>query len=392
MNYQDRWLLPVGITEALPDEAAVLETLRRHFIDLFERWGYRLVIPPMIEYLESLLPPESGRNLELQTFKLTDQVNGRTLGIRADMTPQVARIDAHHLHTDAPSRLCYLGTVLHSRPNALASSRAPMQMGAELYGYSGIAADAEIIRLMLAMLSEISLRDFCVDIGHVGIYQSLVEAAQLTSAQQNSLLVAVKRKAPQEVKLELEQSAVAHDLRDLFLILLELHGDAKVLSEARVRLSRAPLGVRRALDELETLYEKLPVSDSYTCHFDLAESRGYRYHNGIIFAVYMDGQGQAIAKGGRYDGLCRYYGRDRAATGFSTNLRLLSALAIHLPSPVKSAIFAPAIDDVRLMEYINVLRSSGEIVIQELPQQQGDAAALGCERHLRCVDGKWRVE
>ncbi|OUD14610.1 ATP phosphoribosyltransferase regulatory subunit [Thioflexithrix psekupsensis] len=392
MNYQDRWLLPVGITEALPEEAAVLETLRRRFIDLFARWGYRLVIPPMIEYVESLLPPESGRNLELQTFKFTDQVNGRTLGIRADMTPQVARIDAHHLHSNAPNRLCYLGTVLHSRPHSLASSRSPMQMGAELYGYAGIAADAEIIHLMLAMLAEMGLTDFCVDIGHVRIYHALVEAAQLTPAQQNSLLAAMKRKAPQEVELELAQSGVDTPLRELLLALLDLNGEATILTEARQRLARAPAAVHQALDELETLYQKLPPSENYTYHFDLAESRGYRYHNGIIFAVYIDGQGQAIAKGGRYDGLCRYYGRDRAATGFSTNLRLLSTLAANVPTETKTAIFAPALDDPQLSQFIHHLRASGETVIQELPGQQGDADALGCQRYVHCVAGTWQVK
>ncbi len=389
MNYQDRWLLPAGITESLPNEAAFLEQLRRRFIDLFASWGYELVIPPMIEYIESLLPPASGRSLELQTFKLTDQVSGRLLGVRADMTPQVARIDAHHLKREAPSRLCYLGTVLHTRPNNFASSRAPMQMGAELYGYKGIAGDVEIISLMLAMFEEIQLQDFCIDIGHVQIYQALVDAAQLDAEQQASLLAAVKTKARAEVADLLQAWQLPAQQQDMLLALLDLHGDAEVLTQARQRLAAAPAVVHQALDDLQHLHQQLPAH--ITCHFDLAESRGYRYHSGVVFAVYIEGQGQAIAKGGRYDGLCKLYGRDRPATGFSTNLRLLASLLTTQASAAHTAIFAPASDDAGLKQRVAELRAAGEIVINGLPEQSGTPQEMGCNRELRYLDAEWQL-
>jgi ATP phosphoribosyltransferase regulatory subunit len=343
----------------------------------------------MVEYLEALLPPGSGTSLELQTFKLTDQVSGRTLGVRADMTPQVARIDAHHRQRQAPSRLCYLGTVLHTRPNNFASSRAPMQMGAELYGYQGVAADVEMISLMLALFDSIQFTDFCIDIGHVQIYQDLVQQAQLTAEQQTTLLTAVKRKAAAEVQALLQQWSVSSALQDMLLALLELHGDAEILTLARDRLAAAPDSVQQALDDLSALQAQLPPN--VNCYFDLAESRGYRYHSGVIFAVYTEGQGQAIAKGGRYDGLCRLYGRDRPATGFSTNLRLLATLLNESPLPTARIIFAPAVADAALMQQVKALRQAGETVINGLPDQAGHPAEMGCSHELRQQGEGWAV-
>ncbi|MCV6639266.1 ATP phosphoribosyltransferase regulatory subunit [Candidatus Albibeggiatoa sp. nov. NOAA] len=386
MNYQDRWLLPAGITEILPYDAAKLEQHRRQILDFFKTWGYELVIPPMIEYVESLLV-DTGRNLDLQTFKLTDQLTGRMMGVRADMTPQVARIDAHHLKRDTPSRLCYLGAVLHTRPNSFAGSRAPIQVGAELYGYEDVASDAEILSLMLETLRLVDIHDFHVDVGHVQIYQSLREAANLDQDQQNQLTKAVKRKAQAEIKQLLTEWNVDADLQTMLVELVELNGDQSVLEEARKVLAKAPQAVHTALDDLNRLREQLPEE---TLHFDLAEARGYSYHTGIVFAAYVAKHGDAIAKGGRYDNLGKAFGKDRPATGFSTNLATLASLA-SFEEPFINKYFAPASQDPALKREIKILRSAGEIVMTELPNQQGDAKALGCTHTFQLIDGQWSI-
>lgn len=386
MNYQDRWLLPAGITEILPHDAIKLERYRRQILDFFATWGYELVIPPMIEYLESLLV-DTGRNLDLQTFKLTDQLTGRMMGVRADMTPQVARIDAHHLKRETPTRLCYLGAVLHTRPNSFAGSRAPIQIGAELYGYKDIASDVEILALMLETLRLIKINDFHVDVGHVQIYQSLREAANLTQDQQVQLTKAVKRKAQAEIKQLLTDWQVDTDLQAMLVELVELNGNQSVLDEALKIFDKAPQAVKSALSDLCRLCEQLPDE---TLHFDLAEARGYSYHTGIVFAAYVAKHGDAIAKGGRYDNLGRAFGKDRPATGFSTNLATLASLA-STAEPLVNKYFAPNNPDPALQKEIKLLRTAGQIVISELPQQQGDAKALGCTHEFQQLDGQWVV-
>lgn len=388
MNAHDRWLLPAGIIEVLPQEAAQLEKLRRQLLDLYTTWGYELVIPPLVEYLETLLAG-TGPTLDLQTFKLIDQLTGRLLGVRADMTPQVARIDAHHLKRDVPTRLCYLATVLHTRPNHFAGSRSPLQTGVELYGYAGVAGDAEILSLMLATLQTTGLTDFHVDVGHVGIYQSLVRAARLQPTQETQLLEAIKRKASAEIHALLTDWQVPNEIRQWLSELVHLYGDYGILAEATRVLAKAPAAVHAALSDLHSLSEQL---SEFTLHFDLAELRGYNYHTGIVFAAYVAGQGQAIAKGGRYDNLSQLFGRQRPATGFSTNLRMLVSL---LPAPhqqsLNTAILAPAQADAALLATIAKLRQQGHIVIRQLPNQIGDAQALGCNRELRLQDGTWQI-
>ena len=294
MSYQDRWLLPAGITDSLPEEATYLEKLRRRLIDVYATWGYELVIPPLIEYLESLLVG-TGQILELQTFKITDQFTGRMMGIRADMTPQIARIDAHRLRRDIPTRLCYLGTVLHTRPNPFAGSRSPFQVGAELFGYQGVDSDIEILSLMLETLKITGITDFHIDIGHVEIYRCLVAQAQreikpaqrhisktVTSANseaakadeepffnfEEQLFDAIKRKADTEVKALLSKWNISRPLRQMLSELPQLHGDAQVLQAARRLFNPAPRKIHTALDELEQLqaqWQGMPL------HFDLAE-------------------------------------------------------------------------------------------------------------------------
>ncbi len=385
MSYQDRWLLPAGITEILPDEATHLETLRRRLIDLYARWGYKLVIPPMIEYLESLLV-DRGDALDLQTFKLTDQLTGRLMGVRADMTPQVARIDAHHLKRDVPTRLCYLGTVLHTRPNIFAGSRSPLQVGAELYGYQGIAADVEVLSLMLETLRETGITDFHIDIGHVGIYQSLIEQTPLNPTEKEQLFDAIKRKASAEIHTLL--SNISKPLRDMLIELVQLNGDFSVLKDARQLFSTAPPEIHAALDELEELSTQL---NHVPLYLDLAESRGYNYHTGVVFAAYIPKHGQAIAKGGRYDISDKMFGCHRPATGFSANLRTLVSVRPDAFQAKQSAIFAPAQNDTALAAMVKQLREDGEIVICDLPKQQGDARAMGCDRELRLTTEGWQV-
>lgn len=385
MTTHDRWLLPAGIIEVLPQEAAQLEQLRRQLLDLYTSWGYELVIPPLIEYLETLLAG-TGPTLDLQTFKLIDQLTGRLLGVRADMTPQVTRIDAHHIKRDVPTRLCYLATVLHTRPNQFAGSRTPLQTGAELYGYAGVAGDAEVLTLMITTLQTTGLTEIHVDVGHVSIYQSLVQAARLQPAQETLLLNAVKRKASAEIYALLTEWHVSTALRQLLSDLVQLYGGYEILAEASRVLATAPAAVHAALEDLHSLREQLP---EYQLHFDLAELRGYSYHTGIVFAAYVAGQGQAIAKGGRYDNLSQLFGRPRPATGFSTNLRMLVSL---LPAPpLKTAILAPASADTALLAKIAALRQHGHIVIRALPNQVGDARALGCDRELRLHNGEWQI-
>lgn len=387
MNYRDRWLLPTGIADILPEEAMLIEEIRQKLLKLYGSWGYQLVIPPLIEYSDSLLPNGTGEALNLQTFKLIDQVTGRLLGVRADMTPQIARIDAHRLKREEPSRLCYLGSVLHTRSNNFAGSRSPLQTGAELYGYAGIAADIEVLSLMLETLQTVGVNEFHIDIGHVAIYQSLLKQAQLDNSQQARLSDIIKRKDIPELHQQLSEWQVPTQQQDRFDTLLHLHGDASILSRAYTELKDAPAEVYQALDDLSQLQQQLSPLNLY---FDLAESRGYSYHTGLVFAAYIDGHGQAIAKGGRYDQLSKAFGRDRPATGFSTNLRSLVNL-LSLDATANLAIFAPANTDVELLKCIKRLRQQGETVIQALPQQAGDARSMGCQRQLQQTANGWQV-
>ncbi|MDY6992420.1 MAG: ATP phosphoribosyltransferase regulatory subunit, partial [Pseudomonadota bacterium] len=356
-------------------------------IDLYTSWGYEFVVPPMLEYLESLLVG-AGKTVDLQTFKIIDQLSGRLMGIHADMTPQVARIDARRLKRSWPTRLCYLETVLHTRPNNFAGSRSPLQLGAELYGYEGIAADIEIIALMLATLNKMGIPQFHIDVGHVGIYQGLVQQAQLNAAQRKQLADAIKRKASAEIKTLLSQWQLPSALQNQLNALIYLHGDSSILSQAHQQLASASFHVRRALEALEQLQVHF---SSVPLYFDLSESRGYSYHTGLVFAAYVPKHGQAIAKGGRYDDLGEaFLGYRRPATGFSANLITLMSL-LPAASERVQAIFAPAHTDEALSELINQLRQQGHIVIQGLPQQQGDARTMGCAQEIRFQHNQWQV-
>lgn len=393
----NHWLLPQGIEEALPADAARLESLRRNLLDMYSRWGYQLVMPPMIEFLESLLTG-TGHDLNLQTFKLIDQLTGRSMGLRADMTPQVARIDAHQLKNDAPNRLCYMGTVLHTMPDGFGSSRSPFQAGAELYGHGGVESDVEVLCLMVETLIAAGVKDVYLDIGHVGIYRGLSKQAGFNKEQEALLFEMMQRKAIPEIQAFLAAQSIDKDIKDMLNLLPELHGDEHCLQRATDAFSKADAAVRDALEYLKqaVVLLKLRIAD-IAINFDLSELRGFHYHTGLLFAAYTLGEGQEIARGGRYDDIGQVFGRARPATGFSTDLKTLLNLSTYQSETIiGNAILAPSLssaeDATGLWKAVNELRAKGETVIQALPGQQGDAKAVGCNRELKYNSAKWIVE
>lgn len=388
-----RWLLPEGVEEALPAMAWRLERLRRRILGLYDRWGYDLVIPPLIEYTDSLLIG-AGHDLELDTFKLVDQLSGRTMGVRADMTPQVARIDAHRLNRSGPVRLCYLGAVVHTRPGPFGGGRSPLQLGAELYGHRGLEADLEILELLLATLDCIELsQPVSIDLGHVGIVHGVAAASGLDIVDEAELFEMLQRKSVPDIEARLDALGLPPAADAMWRALADLHGEREVIGRARDELAAAGGTVAEALDHLERLADALAARRAdVRLHFDLAEVRGYHYHTGVVFAAYVAGEGEEIARGGRYDGIGEAFGRARSATGFSTDLRRLATLVGTDDADWPGAIAAPAEDDPALAQRIAELRAGGERVIAMLPDQQEGPEALGCDRRLVQRDGHWFVE
>ena len=384
----DRWLLPEGVDEVLPPEADRLEGLRRRVLDLYSSWGYRLVIPPFIEYLESLLVG-TGSDLDLKTFKLTDQLTGRLIGIRADMTPQVARIDARGRRDESCARLCYLGTVLHALPDGFTRTRSPVQVGAELYGHAGFESDCESLSLMLETLAVAGVDEVHLDLGHVGVFRALVRQAGIDAAGEAALHQALQRKARGELAEILDATATQSNIAEMILALAELNGDESVLTEARRTLSAADKAVFAAVDRLQHIAAAVKARFPDTpLHVDLAELRGYRYHTGVVFAALVPGHGQEVARGGRYDEIGSAFGHARPATGFSTDLKSLLALAgASAEKPHMTAIRAPWCSDPELLALVKELRSQGERVVYELPGEEGNAD----HRALCKLDGKWQI-
>ncbi len=376
------WLLPEYIEDVLPAEAAQIETLRRSLLDLFDVHGYQLVIPPMMEYLESLITGV-GHDLDLATFKVVDQLTGRLMGVRADITPQAARIDAHMLNNQGVTRLCYAGSVLRTNPDGLAQTRQPMQLGAELFGHAGVEGDIEIQRLMIKVLQASGVKALQIDFNHVGIFDSLMKNTD--PVFEKSLYQALQSKDQTAVKaLTKDFDAVT---RDALCALTELNGDVAILNEASKRLPKTP-SITKALAEL------LEVSDQLKdlgvgVSFDLAELRGYHYHSGMVFAAYAQGCPGPLALGGRYDEVGQAFGRARPAAGFSLDLRgLVKTLPRNNP---KKCILAPYGNENLLMNKINELRNSGEKVIQELPGHEAYVDELNFDRRLKKMDGVWQV-
>lgn len=383
----NHWLLPEGVEEMLPAQAAQLEHLRRQILDVFSAWGYDLVIPPMIEFLESLLTG-TGRDLDLQTFKITDQLTGRMMGVRADITPQVARIDAHRLQDEHPTRLCYVGPVLQTNPKGLSASRNPLLTGAELYGHAGLESDVEIICLMLEVLQGAGLRDVFVDLGHTGIYKGLVEQAALGEEQEQMLFDILQRKAIPELNERLAEWQLPAHTAQTFMDLCELNGSRDILKIAKEKLSEAGHDVTQAIDDIATIVDQVTARmPAVNLHIDLAELRGFHYHTGVMFAAYQPGVGQAVARGGRYDNIGGVFGRARPATGFSTDLKTLVNCSVHTPSQ-NEMILAPWTDEADLAEAVNNLRAQGLRVINALPGQASGPATKKLEKQ----NGKWVVE
>jgi ATP phosphoribosyltransferase regulatory subunit len=358
-----RWLLPENISDVLPREARRVEQLRRALLDLYRGYGYELVIPPLIEHAESLLTG-TGNDLDLRTFKLTDQSSGRLLGLRADTTPQVARIDAHILNRQGVVRLCYAGSVLHARPLHPLAAREPMQVGAELYGLGGVAADVEVLELAVASLHLAGLRSVRLDLGHTGVVRGILQLSPLPTSLVDDLLASLNAK--DVPALQQQSVALSSEVRAALLGLTRLNGGREVLHDARRKLPQsAP--ITAALDELEAIVERCGADD---VSIDLSDLHGYRYKTGVTFAVHTAGSASEVLRGGRYDDIGKAFGRARPAVGFSIYLRELAELAADDPP---HAILAPADADQRLRALIAQLRADGEIVVQCLGSETDGA-------------------
>lgn len=388
MTIKESWLLPEGIDELLPQEASQLECLHRSLVDRMHSWGYQLVVPPLVEYLDSLLTG-TAKSLDLQTFKLTDQMSGRMLGIRADMTPQVARIAAHKLRDKADIlRLCYIGSVLHTLPEGQGTSRNPIQLGAEIYGHAGPESDVESIELMIDLLNVTgAVSEIALDIGHVGIYRGLAEYAGLSDIQEQELFSALQRKAAADIDSLLETFQLSPDAHSMLQTLSELNGNRTVLGAAREQLAQAPESVKQALSTLEQISEMLAQRlPGLAINFDLAELRGYDYHTGVVFAAYKPGSAQAVAAGGRYDDIGEHFGYAQPATGFSLDLKKLATLLPLTDHEQAESISVEWQDDAALLETVTSLRDQGKVVIYQMP-----GTAVSTSHTLVKQGGHWQV-
>jgi ATP phosphoribosyltransferase regulatory subunit len=374
------WLLPENIADVLPSEARKIEELRRVVLDLFRLYGYELVMPPMLEYLESLLAG-AGKDSDLRTFKLVDQLSGRTMGLRADMTTQAARIDAHLLNRLSVTRLCYAGSVLHTRPSGLHATREPLQIGAEIYGHAGLEADAEIQEVALQSLALAGFAEVRIDLCHVGVLRAILDNDQEAKKDEADLCILLRAK--DAAGLSTATSGYQSGTRAALIALPGLYGDSEVIVRARALLPALP-GITQALDELEALVR---LARGARVTIDLADLRGYQYESGAMFAIYVPGLPNAVARGGRYDHVGEAFGRARPATGFSMDLRELARL---LPTAErKRSIRAPWGRESGLCARIAELRGSGEVVIQSLPGHENDQEEFDCDRAVVLENGKW---
>ncbi len=378
-----RWALPEYIADVLPLEARRVEALRRALLEAFRVHGYELVMPPLLEYLDSLMTG-TGHDMELRTFKLVDQLSGRTMGLRADITPQAARIDAHLLNRPGVTRLAYCGPVLHALPQGLNATREPLQIGAELYGHAGIEADVEIQNLLLHALDLAGLKKVRFDVGHVGVFRALADLATLDEVRAEDLFARLQAKDIPALRQSLD--GIAAPLREALLLLPRLYGGLEVLDRAERELPKNAR-ITAALDELRTLTAQMHGAE---VSIDLAELRGYQYHSGVVFAAYCAGLPNAIARGGRYDEVGKSFGRARPATGFSLDLKELAAVAPGIGAT--GAILAPPGDDADLRDKIRALRAAGEAVVMALPGHDKGSWLTLCDRELRKRGPTWVVE
>ncbi len=377
------WVLPDHIADVLPSEARRIEELRRELLDTARAFGYELVMPPLLEHLESLLTG-TGEALDLQTFKLVDQLSGRMMGLRADTTPQVARIDAHLLNRQGVTRLCYCGPVLHTRPDRPHATREPLQFGAEIYGHAGLEADLEALLLALDCLRAGGVRNLTVDMADARIVRALLDDLPLTPQALGALHAALAAKdasALQQLTRDFPAAA-----RDGLLALPSLYGDAGVLARAREVLPDRP-ALRAALDQLKWLGSQI---EGASVSYDLADLRGYAYYSGARFAIYTPGASDALVRGGRYDEVGAVFGRNRPAVGFSLDLKELVGVAAR--RPLKAAIRAPWADSASLRAAIAGLRQRGETVVCVLPGHDSELDEFDCDRELVNAAGTWAVK
>ncbi|TBR44723.1 ATP phosphoribosyltransferase regulatory subunit [Marinomonas agarivorans] len=367
MGMADRWLLPEGVDESLPEKATQIEQLRRTLLNLHSTWGYELVIPPLLEYLDSLLIG-AGSDLEIETFKVTDQLSGRLMGIRADFTSQVARIDAHSLKKSGIQRLCYCGSVLRTTPEGLDGSRSPIQFGAELYGHSGIESDVEIVSLMLETLIAAGIEKTVVDLGHVDVMSGVMEACALTDDDKATLNGFYKSKALPELKSFVDSLALPEQQKSWLIALPRLCGGEEALSNASEALTGVSEKVDMALDSLTKITKRIKSRfPQISLHFDLSDLVSYSYHTGLVFAAYVAGYGNAVARGGRYNNIGKVFGRSRPATGFSADLKTLVSLACVAVDD-KKTVLAPSSEDEALWQLIRELRRKDYRVIESLTE------------------------
>ncbi len=389
------WLLPDGVQETLPPDALAVESFRHHILKIFHDWGYDLVMPAMIEYMDSLLTG-TAHSLDTRTFALVDQLSGRQMGVRSDMTPQVARIDAHLLADDARhhrvSRLCYCGHLLHAIGDGINSSRTPLQIGAEIFGSDSISADVEIVSLMVATLHAVGLEQVSLDLGHVGIFRGLVKNTALDAEQENRLFDMLQRKSIPDLQDYLQQLPLTEGQSEQIYQLALLNGDAAVIDEARDLYRDASDEVFAALDYLEQAVQSLGRKYPNTLiHCDLSELRGYSYHTGLVFAALLPGQGREIARGGRYDDIGKVFGNARPATGFSTDLLNLYLLCAK-PGDYSPGILVPDSEDAGLLELIASLRAEGERVIVDLSGGNSGPRDQHCNRVAVSENGSWIIK
>lgn len=390
----NRWLLPDGVDEILPPRADRLETLRREILDLYRSWGYDLIKTPLIEFLDSLLIVP-GQELQLSTFKIVDQLSGKSMGVRADISSQAARIDAHLLQKDGPVRLCYADSVLRTRPSGPLGSRSPQLVGAELYGHGGTESDVEVICLLLETLAIAGIRDPLLALGHCRIARILLEHARLPAELEFKLFEAMQNKASADIGQLLDQADLDTRLAECLGRLPTMHGGPEILDQASELLGDIDSGIGQALQQLQhidaALQTRFPGQSRY---FDLCELGGYDYHNGVIFSACVEGHGEAIAKGGRYDDIGAVFGRARPATGFDADLKTLLNLG-QREYVQRERIYAPAVQDPALQEAVDLLRQQGETVVQGLDAGSDTATqarSTGCSRQLsRQRDGHWLV-
>ncbi len=387
MTLADRWLLPDGVDESLPAQAERIEHLRRTLLNLHHSWGYQLVIPPLLEYLDSLLTG-AGSDLENETFKVIDQLSGRMMGIRADFTSQVARIDAHCLKGEAIQRLSYCGSVLRTVPSGLDGTRSPIQIGAELYGHGGIDSDVEILSLMIDTLFASGIYSPVLDLGHVDIVRELLSFCDLSDNQRDVISEFYKTKDLPELAIFVASLDLPACQAGWLNVLPRLCGDESVIAQARELIGGVSEKTDAALDQLQWIKETISLRyPSVQFHFDLSDLVSYSYHTGLVFAAYLPGQGNAIARGGRYNNIGEVFGRSRPATGFSADLKTLVLLS-DFDLPLSNVVLAPAGNDVALWSAITKLRSEGYKVIQDLGDVSLDQKA---DFKLVCVNGDWQT-